>query len=55
MRKELSETVKRLVASRALYRCEYCLLHESLSFYTFHIDHIRSIKHGGTNLVINLT
>jgi len=47
-------STKKKVATRANFRCEYCLLAERVSFYSFHIEHIRSIKHGGTNELINL-
>ncbi|MCY7350048.1 MAG: HNH endonuclease [Cytophagaceae bacterium] len=42
------------MAIRADFRCEYCLLAEQVSFYSFHIEHIRSIKHGGSNELDNL-
>ncbi len=54
MRKGLSEHVKKEIIMRAGFRCEYCLLHESVSFYSFHIDHIHSLKHGGSNNIDNL-
>ncbi|OIN58621.1 HNH endonuclease [Arsenicibacter rosenii] len=54
MSRSLSAAIKKKIALRAKYRCEYCLLPEHLSFYAFHIEHIRSIKHGGTNELSNL-
>jgi hypothetical protein len=54
MRKTFSNQTRIVVASRALYKCEYCLLPEKVSFYNFQIDHIVSIKHGGSNDVENL-
>lgn len=54
MRVKISATVKKLVATRANNQCEYCHLPEQVSFYSFHIDHIKSIKHGGTSIPENL-
>jgi HNH endonuclease len=54
MRKTFSNRIRIVVASRAIYKCEYCLLPEKVSFYNFQIDHIISLKHGGTNDVENL-
>ena len=54
MRKRVSKTVEQEVAIRANFCCEYCLLPEFASFYTFHVEHIRSIKHGGTSDTENL-
>ncbi len=47
MSRYISETLRLFVAQRANFRCEYCLLPEDASFYTFHVDHIIGIKHGG--------
>ena len=46
--------VKRDVATRANARCEYCLLAEQVSLYKFHIEHIKSLEHEGTNDLDNL-
>jgi HNH endonuclease len=54
MRKPFSSQIRILVATRSLFRCEYCLLPDKVSFYNFQIDHIISLKHGGTNDVENL-
>jgi hypothetical protein len=54
MRKIFSNQTKIVIANRALYKCEYCLLPEKVSFYNFQIDHIVSLKHGGSNDVENL-
>lgn len=43
-----------LVADRAGYRCEYCRVPELFLATTFHIDHIRSLKHGGQTVLQNL-
>lgn len=54
MSRAIPLSAKRKVANRANFRCEYCLLAERVSFYSFHIEHIRSIKHGGTGELDNL-
>ena len=54
MRKGIPTKVKNEIAFRANYKCEYCLLPEKISFYSFHIDHIRSLKHGGSSEIDNL-
>ena len=54
MSKYLSEKIRDLVAKRAEFRCEYCLIYERFSFLTFHIDHIISLKHGGSSDISNL-
>lgn len=46
--------VKAAVAKRAGHKCEYCHLPDKVSFYNFHIDHIKSIKHGGLSNFDNL-
>jgi HNH endonuclease len=50
----IAESLRLFVAERADFRCEYCLLPEYASFYTFHIDHIISLKHGGLTEEKNL-
>jgi HNH endonuclease len=54
MRDEISAAVRRLVATRAGRRCEYCLLHENDSFTPHQVDHIISRKHGGDSSPENL-
>lgn len=54
MSASVSVKSKRQVAERAGFKCEYCLLPERVSFYTFHVDHIRSLKHFGSSLLKNL-
>lgn len=54
MSNSISKPLKKKVAVRASFKCEYCLLAELVSFYTFHIDHIKSIKHGGLSILLNL-
>ncbi len=50
----IPDSIRRKVAERANYCCEYCLLPDTRSFFTFHIDHIISIKHGGSDDLDNL-
>jgi 5-methylcytosine-specific restriction endonuclease McrA len=50
----ISKSIKKKVAIRANFCCEYCRLSEDVSFYTFHIEHIKSIKHGGLSVLYNL-
>lgn len=50
----LSPEVRRLVAERAAWRCEYCLLREEDSGYRHQLDHIVSRKHGGASSPENL-
>lgn len=50
----ISEELRRLVATRADYLCEYCLIHKDDTFLGCEIDHIISLKHGGTNDEDNL-
>lgn len=47
MRTKIPIELKKQVAIRANFCCEYCLLKEAVSFFSFHIDHIKSVKHGG--------
>jgi len=42
------------VFRRAQSICEYCLLHQDDAFFTFHLDHIISLKHGGKHSTDNL-
>ncbi|MGE3536062.1 MAG: HNH endonuclease [Candidatus Tectimicrobiota bacterium] len=46
--------LRRLVAARAAYLCEYCLLHEEDTFFGCEVDHIISEKHGGLTSADNL-
>lgn len=50
----IDERLRRLVAKRARYRCEYCLIYEEDSFSKHQIDHIISRKHGGSSEKGNL-
>lgn len=46
--------MRRQVAARANYLCEYCLISEGDTFFGCHVDHIISVKHGGPTTVDNL-
>lgn len=54
MSRYLSDAIRRLVATRADFRCEYCRVPEIGSFYSFQIDHIISLKHSGETQPDNL-
>ena len=53
-RNTIPDHIKTAGALRAGFKCEYCLLPDTVSFYNFHIDHIKSIKHGGLSHIDNL-
>lgn len=44
----LIQEIRLLVAQRADYLCEYCLISEKDTILGCAIDHIISIKHGGS-------
>ncbi len=46
--------LRRLVAERAVARCEYCLLSSGVSFYPHEVDHIIAEKHDGKTESWNL-
>lgn len=46
--------LRRLVIERANGLCEYCLIHQDDSHFTFPIDHIISRKHRGATSSANL-
>lgn len=48
------ESVRRAVRKRADERCEYCLKPDVVSTVPYHVDHIRSLKHGGGSEPENL-
>ena len=50
----ISDELRHLVASRADYVCEYCLIHEVDTFFGCQVDHIISLKHGGPTEPNNL-
>lgn len=50
----IPDHLRALVAKRAKFACEYCLISQEDTFHTCHIDHIISIKHGGQTVEENL-
>jgi len=54
MSRSIPEKIRLAVAQRAGFRCEYCLMHEADLVIGAHIDHIISIKHGGSSTLQNL-
>ncbi len=50
----VSAVIRSAVASRAEFRCEYCLVAEIDLVYIFQLDHIISFKHGGSSEIHNL-
>ncbi|WP_037300838.1 HNH endonuclease [Runella limosa] len=54
MTTRISERLRKEVSLRAGFKCEYCLIPEFFLATTFHIDHIRSQKHGGKTTIENL-
>ena len=50
----ISEKIRLHIASLADFRCEYCHIHEDDLFFSFQIDYVISLKHGGTSEVDNL-
>jgi len=50
----ISDELRRIVASRAGFLCEYCLIHEDDTFFGCEVDHVISRKHGGLTAAENL-
>ena len=46
--------LRRRISARARRFCEYCLVHEDDYFFRSEVDHIISIKHGGSTAEENL-
>src|SRR5260370_5056438 len=46
--------MRRIVAERANYLCEYCLVHEEDRGFGCQVDHVISEKHGGSTDASNL-
>lgn len=51
---KISSEIRQIVAVRAQYVCEYCLIAEVDAFFRFQIEHIISRKHGGLTEIENL-
>jgi 5-methylcytosine-specific restriction endonuclease McrA len=54
MSKLIPDDVRQMVAERADYRCEYCLIPESQAFIPHQIDHVIAQKHRGKSTLDNL-
>ena len=54
MSRYVSVEMRREVAERAGYRCEYCRLPEATAMVKFQIEHIIAIKHHGLTISDNL-
>lgn len=54
MSRYISDNLRSSIALKAHFRCEYCLIHEEDQFFTFQVDHIISLKHGGKTEFSNL-
>lgn len=54
MSRNIPEKLRALVAKRAGYACEYCLVHQDDLIFGCQIDHILSLKHGGETIADNL-
>ena len=54
MRQSISAALRQKIIQRANNNCEYCLVPEAFLATVFHIDHIRSVKHGGKTVFENL-
>jgi 5-methylcytosine-specific restriction endonuclease McrA len=51
----MNSTTRTLVRERADHRCEYCQTHQDDSpLAVLHVEHIRPLKHGGTDHESNL-
>ena len=46
--------LRRKVAQRADFRCEYCRFPEIAAMVKFQLEHIISLKHGGKTILENL-
>jgi HNH endonuclease len=50
----ISSELRRRVADRAAYLCEYCLIHEDDTYWGCQVDHVIAEKHGGPTSEGNL-
>jgi len=50
----IPKATRQKISIRANHSCEYCLIPEQVSFFTYQIEHIVSIKHKGKNTLDNL-
>lgn len=54
MARWISADLRQTIADRAHLLCEYCLIAEADTFYGCEVDHIISLKHGGSSEPDNL-
>ena len=54
MTSRISPEIRQIVASRANFVCEYCLIDEADAYFKFQVEHIVSRKHGGSSEPENL-
>jgi hypothetical protein len=54
MARWISAELRQKIADRANLLCEYCLIAEAETFYGCQVDHIISLKHGGSSEFDNL-
>ncbi|MBK9216319.1 MAG: HNH endonuclease [Chloracidobacterium sp.] len=54
MSSHISPAIREQVAKRAVNVCEYCLIAEEDSYFCHQIEHIVSLKHGGSSDLDNL-
>lgn len=54
MARWISAELRQTIADRAKFLCEYCLIAEADTFYGCQVDHIISLKHGGSSETENL-
>ena len=54
MTSEVPTSLRRLVAERAAYRCEYCLLPQAVALHQHEPDHIVPLQHSGETHESNL-
>lgn len=54
MSRYLSPEIRQKVATRADFLCEYCLIAEEDTFFGCEVEHIISLKHGGSSDSENL-
>ena len=54
MSRYISPELRKFIAERADFPCEYCLISEEDTFVGCQIDHIISLKHGGKTTKENL-
>lgn len=54
MSRPVTSEIRHQVAKRADFLCEYCLIAEEDTFFGCEVDHINSLKHGGSSDLDNL-